>query len=118
VVGDDTAICQRGKFHKNTDLGAVSPDILGYEACRGAWAFVLLKCSACGLGANSLWTLVWGALIRRRNTENLSFPSVLTAALDKSDTSFLDHLSKINDDVLDALRSPKSSLQEIKPRGF
>lgn len=55
-----TWVCQHGKFHKNIDFGALSPDILGYEACGGTWELVLVKWDAV-----SLWNWVWEVLIRR-----------------------------------------------------
>ena len=72
-------LCADTESFLKTDLGALSPDILGYEACSEAWEFVPLKCSPGGLPATSLWALVWEG----HNTANLSISLSLTAALGK-----------------------------------
>lgn len=79
-----TQLCASTESFLKTGLGALSPDVLGYEVCSEAWEFIPLKYSLCGLYPNNLWALVWEG----HNTANLSISPSLIAALGKSIISF------------------------------
>ena len=79
-----TQLCANMESFLKTGLGALSPDVLGYEVCSEVWEFIPLKCSLCGLYPTNLWALVWEG----HNTANLSISPSLTAALGKSIISF------------------------------